>query len=98
MFLFRFLYDEEFNLELYREAGIATLEPLKFTNLKDADAVEVIYKTVLEHLNKDKFFVTIGGEHTVAIGAIKAYSEIYPNLTKKFYGKLWLKCYRLCHG
>jgi len=75
------LYDEEFNLELYREAGIATHEPLKFTNLKDADAVEVIYKTVLELLNKDKFVVTIGGEHTVAIGAIKAYSEIYPNLT-----------------
>ncbi len=75
------LYDEEFNLELYREVGIATLEPLDFTEFKDEKAVELIYNTVLELLKKDKFVVTIGGEHTVAIGAIKAYSEIYPDLT-----------------
>lgn len=75
------LYDEEFDLELYREVGIATLKPLDFTDFKDEKAVELIYKTVLELLKKDKFVVTIGGEHTVAIGAIKAYSEIYPDLT-----------------
>ncbi len=75
------LYDEEFNIELYREVGIATLEPLDLADLKDENAVETIYKTVNELLNKDKFVVTIGGEHTVAIGAIKAYSEVYPNLT-----------------
>jgi len=75
------LYDEEFDIELYREVGIATLEPLDFTDLKDEKAVELVYKFVLELLKKDKFVVTIGGEHTIAIGAIKAYSEIYPNLT-----------------
>ncbi len=76
------LYDEEFDLELYREVGIATVEPLDFTEFKkDEKAVELIYNMVLELLKKDKFVVTIGGEHTVAIGAIKAYSEIYPDLT-----------------
>jgi agmatinase len=75
------LYDEEFDLELYREVGIATIEPLDFTDFKDEKAVELIYRSVLELLKNDKFVVTIGGEHTVAIGAIKAYSEIYPDLT-----------------
>ncbi len=75
------LYDEEFDLELYREVGIATLEPLDFTDFKDEKAVELIYKYVLELLKMNKFVVTIGGEHTVAIGAVKAYSEIYPDLT-----------------
>ncbi|MEN3039145.1 MAG: agmatinase [Candidatus Kryptonium sp.] len=75
------LYDEEFNLELFREAGIATLEPLDFTDLKDEKAIDLVYNTVLELLKKDKFVVTIGGEHTIAIGAMKAYSEFYPNLT-----------------
>ncbi len=75
------LYDEEFDMELYRDVGIATLEPLDFTDLKDDKAVELIYKTILDLLKKDKFVVTIGGEHTISIGAIKAYSETYPNLT-----------------
>ncbi len=75
------LYDEEFDIELYRSVGIATLEPVDFTDLKDEKAVEFVYKIVLELLKKDKFVVTIGGEHTIAIGAIKAYSEVYPNLT-----------------
>jgi len=75
------LYDEEFKIELYREAGIATLEPIDFTDLKDEKAVDLVYQIVLELLKKDKFVVTIGGEHTIAIGAIKAYSEIYPDLT-----------------
>lgn len=75
------LYDEEFQIELFREVGIATLEPIDFTELKDEKAVDAVYKIVLELLKKDKFVVTIGGEHTIAIGAIKAYSEAYPNLT-----------------
>ncbi len=75
------LYDEEFDIELYKAAGIATLEPLDFTDLKDEKAVEIAYKIALELLKQDKFLVTIGGEHTIAIGPIKAYSEVYPDLT-----------------
>lgn len=75
------LYDEEFDIELFREVGITTLEPLDFTDLKDEKAIDAVYKIVLDLLKKNKFVVTIGGEHTIAIGAIKAYSEIYHNLT-----------------
>ncbi|HYH56001.1 MAG TPA: arginase family protein, partial [Anseongella sp.] len=36
------VYDEELDAEIYRETGIATLEPLDFTGKTDADAIALI--------------------------------------------------------
>ncbi len=40
-----------------------------------------VYDRVLSLLSENKFPVMIGGNHTVSIGAIKAFSEFYENLT-----------------
>jgi agmatinase len=42
---------------------------------------EAVYKTALSFLNDDKFLVSLGGEHSVSIGLIKAITEKYKNVT-----------------
>jgi agmatinase len=36
---------------------------------------------IAEYLEDDKFTVVIGGEHSVAVGAIRAYAKRYPKMT-----------------
>jgi len=45
------------------------------------NAIEIVHKTVKEVLDAGKFPVVIGGEHTVAIGAVKALKEKNENLS-----------------
>ena len=61
-------------------AGIHTIEPIleKGSPEKLADAV---YRSISELLKDGKFPVIIGGNHTVPIGAFKAYSEHYDDLS-----------------
>ncbi|MBM3237624.1 agmatinase family protein [Candidatus Poribacteria bacterium] len=77
------LYDEELSDEPYKwTGGIATLFPMKFDeNCKDATAVHEISKQVQSLLDAGKFIVTLGGEHTIAVGAVKAHSARYENLS-----------------
>ena len=69
-------YDIETSSEAHLK-GIYTLPPVleKETPEKLAEAV---YYRILNHcLTENKFPVIIGGNHTVSIGAIKAFSEIF---------------------
>ncbi|MCS7081790.1 MAG: agmatinase [Bacteroidetes bacterium] len=69
------LYDAEFGVEIYERAGgIATLEPLDFTGRYDAEAVELVEEAVGELLDRGKFVVLLGAEHTVTLGAVRAYA------------------------
>lgn len=72
-------YDVETASEAYLK-GISTLEPIieKETPEKLVDAV---YNKTLSLLSDNKFPVIIGGNHTVSIGAFKAFSECFNNLT-----------------
>jgi agmatinase len=75
------LYDEELNAEIYTlTGGIATLKPMD-PGGNDAVAVESIRKHVHGLIEKDKTVVCIGGEHTISIGSVRAYSERYPDLS-----------------
>ena len=75
------LYDEELDAEIYTlTGGIATLKPTD-PGGRDAVAVESIRKQVNDLIGKDKTVVCIGGEHTISIGAARAHSERYPNLS-----------------
>lgn len=75
------LFDEETKREIYAEQGIATLAPLSFAKKKDAAAVQLIHDTVFSLLDKGKFVVTLGGEHTISSGPIAAHLKKYPNLS-----------------
>jgi len=73
-------FDDELNQETYR-TGIHTMEPLGIQDLSSEEMVDKIYAQVLELLKAGKFPVMLGGEHTVSVGAVKAFKEIYPNIS-----------------
>lgn len=75
------LYDEELDTEAYADTGICTLEPINFNGKVDADAVDLIEAETDKLLNDGKFVVSLGAEHTVTYGFVKAHAKKYDNLT-----------------
>ncbi len=73
-------YDEELDQETYKMGGIATLPAIEFNGKVDAEAVELIYKETQKLLNDGKFVISLGAEHTVTYGFVKAHLEKYPDL------------------
>jgi len=72
------LYDIETDSEVYRR-GIHTDEPV--TECKDPETmVKAVQERVEEWLERDKFVVTIGGEHSVSLGAVRAHHQKYPGM------------------
>lgn len=74
-------YDEEIDQETYKNIGIATLDSLDFEGKVDEDAMVLIANQTRELLIKDKFVVSLGAEHTVTNGFIRAYKEKYPSIS-----------------
>ncbi len=75
------LYDEELDTEIYKVAGgIATSEAVNFDGSGFA-AVEAIQKKVHDLIAENKTVVCIGGEHTISIGAARAYARHYPDFS-----------------
>ncbi|HNR21086.1 MAG TPA: agmatinase, partial [Bacteroidia bacterium] len=76
------LYDEELATETYRNCGIATLPSVKFSK-KDVDerAVALIEKETTKLINDKKYVVSLGAEHTVTFGFVRAFAKKYKNLT-----------------
>lgn len=71
-------YDIETNTEVYKQ-GIHTLKPIEEKNVDTM--VDCVFKKTSEMLEKNKFQVLLGGEHSVSIGAIRAVSKYFDNLT-----------------
>lgn len=72
------LYDIETGSEVYLK-GIFTDKPIHAEN--SDEMLDLVYKRVKEWLSKNKFVVTLGGEHSISYGPIKAYAEQYGTLT-----------------
>lgn len=73
------LYDIPTHSEVYRQ-GICTLEPILCHDGPEKLA-ELVERTVRERFEAEQLPVVIGGEHSVAIGAIRAAAKRYDNLT-----------------
>lgn len=74
-------YDEMLQCEPYREwGGIATAATLNLDGKVDGSAVDAIEAFVRPHVGNGRFLVTLTGEHTGALGAIRAHTRRYPNL------------------
>lgn len=72
------LYDIETNSEVYLK-GIFTAPPVLE---KTSEAMlEMAYNRTKALLDKEKFVVTIGGEHSISFGAIKAHAEKFQKIT-----------------
>jgi len=73
------MYDIDTDSEVHK-LGIHTAEPL-MENSSPQAMVDAVYTQVKALYKKKKFPVVLGGEHTVAIGAFKAASEQFNDLT-----------------
>lgn len=73
-------YDDELNQETFK-MGIHTMEPLAVGDLSSEDMVQRLYTQTSELLRAGKFPVIIGGEHSITIGAVKAFKDVYPDLS-----------------
>lgn len=75
------LYDETLRCEPYREwGGVATKVPLDLGGKVDREAVDAIEAFVEPSVESGRFVLTLTGEHTGALGAIRAHARRYPNL------------------
>lgn len=73
------LYDIETDSQVYRQ-GIFTDSPVDVDQSPEK-MVEAVAERVKGHLEREKFVVTVGGEHSVSIGAMKACVEKFGNIT-----------------
>jgi agmatinase len=73
------LYDVETSSEVYRH-GIFTHPPMDVASLDPEGMVEKVKLAAAGLIDEKKFVVTIGGEHSVSIGAVMAHAEKFDNM------------------
>jgi len=74
-------YDAELDKETYKDLGICSLEAIDFGKLVDAKAMELIEQNTDALIKENKFVVSLGAEHTVTYGIVKAFANKYKNLS-----------------
>jgi agmatinase len=74
------LYDDELDEEVAR-VGIHTLPPWLPERMEPDACVQGLEGIVSELLERPRFVLTLGGEHAIATGPIRAHHARYPNLS-----------------
>jgi agmatinase len=74
-------FDDEFQRELCYDKGIATLTPLDLSAVEGAKMLDQLENAVSEQLDRGKFVVTLGGEHTISTAPIVAHFKKYPEIS-----------------
>jgi N1-aminopropylagmatine ureohydrolase len=75
------LYDEELGIEPAAEVGIHTAPPVSGNEDPPEVMAAKVEEAVGRYLAMGKMPVVLGGEHSVSIGAIRAYEKKYPRLS-----------------
>ncbi len=65
------LFDEEYKREFY-EAGIATLSPIAPEMSGPKEMHEAIYEAAKKVVRDGKFLISLGGEHSISSGLVRA--------------------------
>ncbi|WP_341216426.1 agmatinase [uncultured Wocania sp.] len=73
------LYDIETNTEVYKQ-GVHLVDAVT-ENSSPETMVEAVHQIVKKYIKKNKFVTIFGGEHSISIGTIRAFNEMYPSLT-----------------
>ena len=73
------LYDIETDSEVYQQ-GVFLADAIT-DNTSPESMVDAVHEVTKKYINKNKFVTIFGGEHSVSIGTIRAFNEIYPSLT-----------------
>jgi agmatinase len=74
------LYDLELDREIYK-VGISTLPRVEPLLGSPQDMIDRVYKMVKDLIQKAKFVVLLGGEHSLSLGAVRAFKEAFPTLS-----------------
>jgi agmatinase len=72
-------YDIETAAEVHKR-GIHTIQPVLEKSSPES-LVNAVYDKALQLLKENKFPVLVGGNHTISIGSVKAFSEHFRNLS-----------------
>ncbi|MBC8757175.1 agmatinase [Kordia sp. YSTF-M3] len=73
------LYDIETDSEVYKQ-GIYLADPITVNESPDA-MVAAVHEMTKTNIKRNKFVTLFGGEHSISIGAIRAFNECFDNLT-----------------
>lgn len=73
-------YDEEMDCESFRKGGIATMEEMDFGTRVDEAAMQLIDDETSKLINDGKYVISLGAEHTVTNGFVRAFKRKYPEL------------------
>ena len=73
------LYDIETDTEVYQQGVFLTDAITESTSPESM--VEAVHQATKKYIKKNKFVTIFGGEHSVSIGTIRAFNEMYPSLT-----------------
>ena len=73
------VYDIETDSEVYK-VGIYLADPIDELGTPET-MVNAVHKTVKEYIKRNKMVTMIGGEHSISIGAIRAFNECFEDLT-----------------
>ncbi len=73
------LYDIETDSEVYKN-GVFLSEPVTVNATPEA-MVDAVHQETKRFIKKNKFVTIFGGEHSISIGTIRAFNEMFPNLT-----------------
>jgi agmatinase len=74
------LYDLELGREIY-QVGISTLRQVEPLLTSPQDMIDRVYQVTKSLVQKEKFMVLLGGEHTLSLGAVRAFKEVFPRLS-----------------
>ncbi|SDS21684.1 agmatinase [Winogradskyella sediminis] len=73
------LYDIETDSEVYLQ-GVFLADAVT-ENTSPESMVEAVHKVTKSYIKKNKFVTVIGGEHSISIGTIRAFNEMFENIT-----------------
>jgi agmatinase len=74
------LYDLELDREIYK-VGISTLPEVEPLLSSPQDMIDRVYQVIKGLIQKEKFLVLLGGEHSLSLGAVRAFKEAFPGLS-----------------
>ena len=73
------LYDIETDTEVYKQ-GVFLADAVSENSSPEA-MVDAVHKATKTYVKKNKFVTIFGGEHSVSIGTIRAFNEMFSDLT-----------------
>jgi agmatinase len=73
------IYDIETDTEVYQQ-GVYLAESVTENTSSEA-MVNAVHQSAKKYIKKNKFVTLIGGDHSISIGAIRAFNECFDSLT-----------------